>query len=316
MYVLTSCKIRKDLRERLLQAYPTVTYQFCKSIEEAQEFLHEADVLLTYGEDLDEEKIEQATNLKWIMVLSAGMDRMPFNKIEEKGIIVTNSRGIHKTPMAEYAISMLLQVCRQTKTIIEQEEANEWDRSVKMTEISSKTMLVAGTGAIGQEVARLAKAFQMRTIGMSRSGNPKEFFDEVYTTEEGLRHIGEADFIVSVLPSTPDTRGLFTKNHFEQMKSSAIFLNMGRGDVVDSSELINALRDNDIAHAVLDVFDQEPLPAADPLWDMQNVTVTPHISGISPQYQPRAIAIYEENLKVYLEGKQDYLNLVDPRKGY
>lgn len=316
MYVLTSCKIRRDLREQLASANPSITYQFCTSIEEAEEYLPKADVLLTYGEDLDEEKVERAKNLKWIMVLSAGIDQMPFNKIEEKGIIVTNSKGIHKTPMAEYAISMLLQVCRQAKTIIDQERSHDWDRSVKMTEISGKTMLIAGTGAIGQEVARLAKAFRMRTIGVSRSGKPKEFFDEVYIEDEGLAVVGDADFIVAVLPSTPETKDFFRKEHFEQMKSTSIFLNMGRGDVVNSTVLMEALQDREIEHAVLDVFDKEPLPEAHPFWEMPNVTVTPHISGISPEYQPRALDIYEKNLEVFLEYKNDFINLVDPRKGY
>jgi len=316
MFVLTSCKIRRDLREKLASASSSVTYQFCNSIEEAEEYLPYADVLLTYGEDLDEEKIEQAKKLKWIMVLSAGMDRMPFNKIEEKGIIVTNSKGIHKTPMAEYAISMLLQVSRQAKTIIEQEQAHEWDRSVKITEISGKTIFIAGTGAIGQEVARVAKAFRMQTIGVSKSGRPKEYFDYVYPTNEGLPIIGEADFIVAVLPSTLETRDYFRKEHFEQMKSTAIFLNMGRGDAVNSTVLMDALQGGEIFHAVLDVFDQEPLPAAHPFWEMQNVTVTPHMSGISPEYQPRALGIFEKNLEVFLHDKKDYQNLIDPRKGY
>jgi len=316
MFVLTSAKIRRDLREKLVEANPSVTYQFCESMEEAEEYLPKADVLLTHGNGLDEQKIEEAVNLKWIMILSAGVDGLPFNKIEEKGITVTNVRGIHKTQMGEYAISMLLQVCRQAKILIDQERSHDWSRKLNITEISGKTMMVVGTGAIGQEVARLAKAFQMQTIGVSSSGQPKEFLDEVYKASEGMEKVGEADFIVSVLPSTSDTKDFFKKEHFERMKSTAIFLNMGRGDVVSSTVLLNALQNREIYHAVLDVFDQEPLPAAHPFWEMPNVTITPHISGMSPEYQSRAIAIYEQNLEAFLHGNQDYINLVDPRKGY
>ena len=316
MFVLTSAKIRRDLREKLVEANPSITYQFCESMEEAEEFLPKADVLLTHGNGLDEQKIEEAVNLKWIMILSAGVDGLPFNKIEEKGIIVTNVRGIHKTQMGEYAISMLLQVCRQAKILIDQERSHDWGRKLNITEISGKTMMVVGTGAIGQEVARLAKAFRMHTIGVSSSGQPKEYLDEVYKAGEGMEKVEEADFIVSVLPSTSDTKDFFKKEHFEQMKSTAIFLNMGRGDVVSSTVLLNALQNREIYHAVLDVFDQEPLPAAHPFWEMPNVTITPHISGMSPEYQPRAIAIYEQNLEAFLNGNQGYINLVDPRKGY
>lgn len=316
MNILTSCKIRRDIREHLVATYPAITFQFCEDIEEAKEYLPKAEVLLTYGEDLTDELVENADQLKWIMVLSAGMDRMPFTTIEEKGIIVTNSRGIHKGPMAEYAISMLLQVSRQEKLLFEQEEAHKWDRSMKIQEISQKTLLVAGTGAIGQEVARLGKAFHMRTIGISNSGRSKEYFDEVHAASDLLSQLPKADFIVSVLPSTPDTREFYQDEHFKAMKPGAIFLNMGRGDAVRSDVLINAIQNEEIEHAVLDVFEEEPLPAAHPFWEMENVTVTPHLSGISPQYQPRAIEIFEENLKVYRDKGEGYVNLIDPRKGY
>lgn len=316
MYILSSVKVRRDLREYLVQTYPLSTFNFCSDMEEAEPFLDKAEILLTYGEDLDNGKIEKANQLKWINVLSAGIDQMPAQKIKEKGILVTNSRGIHKIPMAEYALSMLLQSSRNMKTLIRHEQENNWDRSVKMTEITGKTMLIAGTGAIGQEVARLAKAFRMKTVGVSRSGRIKDYFDEVKASEELEKVIGEADFIVSVLPSTEETKEYYQPTHFKQMKSTAIFLNMGRGDAVKESVIINAIKESEISHAVLDVFEQEPLPDHSPLWNMEGVTVTPHLSGISPEYQPRAIDIFEKNLAVYTRGGGNYINQVDPTRGY
>lgn len=316
MFILSSCKIRRDLRERLEEAYPSVTFQFTDSIGEAASFLPEADVLLTYGEDLTEDLIEEAAQLKWVMVLSAGLDKMPFKKIEEKGILVTNSKGIHKVPMAEYAIAMLLQVARNTRLLLENEKAHEWDRNVKPVEITGKTMLIAGTGAIGQEVARLAQAFRMYTIGISNSGKPKEHFDNVYTKDELHAHLPEADFVVSVLPSTQGTKNFFKRKDFEIMKEDAVFLNMGRGDVVDGDTLLHVMEERLIHHAVLDVFETEPLPAAHPFWEMGNVTITPHSSGMSTHYQPRAMSIFEENLHTFLAGGKVSVNQIDPRKGY
>ncbi|MCD5325570.1 MULTISPECIES: D-2-hydroxyacid dehydrogenase [Pontibacillus] len=316
MFILSSCKIRRDLRERLVEAYPALTFQFTESMEEAASYLPEADVLLTYGEDLTDERIEEASKLKWIMVLSAGLDKMPFKKIEEKGILVTNSKGIHKVPMAEYAIAMLLQTARKTRLLLENEKAHEWDRGVKPVEITGKTMLVVGTGAIGQEVARLAQAFRMYTIGVSNSGAAKQYFDNVYTKDDFEAQLPEADFVISVLPSTPETKDFFKRKHFEMMKPEAVFLNMGRGDAVNNDVLLDVMEERIIYHAILDVFETEPLPGAHPFWEMGNVTVTPHSSGMSPHYQPRAMSIFEENLHTFRSGGEDLINLIDPRKGY
>ncbi len=314
--VLTSCKVKQSIQQNLIDTFPDVEFQFCKDIEEAEAHLPQAEVLITYGEDLTEAHIEKASALKWIMVISAGLDRMPFEKIAEKGILITNAKGIHKTPMAEYAIGMLLQVSRQAKQLYENEKGHKWDRSVKMTEITGSTLMVVGAGAIGQEVARLGKAFQMKTIGVSRSARPTEYFDESITTDAMLARLNEADFVVSILPKTKDTEDFFRLQHFQAMKEKAVFLNMGRGDVVKEEDLIQALEQGEIGHAVLDVFKEEPLPAEHPLWDMPNVTITPHLSGISRHYQPRAFEIFKKNLEAYKAGNTNLINVIDPKRGY
>ncbi len=270
-------------------------------MDEAKQDIGRADIFITFGEDLTAELISEAVRLRWIMVLSAGIDRLPFAAIKERGILVTNARGIHKVPMAEYAISMLLQVVRQQKQLMKNEAEQTWDRSVRMQELTEKTLVIAGTGAIGQEVARLAKAFRMTVYGISRSGKAVENVDQNVTHDELERVLPEADAVVSVLPSTPETKEFFTFDEFRVMPNRAIFLNMGRGDAVRENDLIKALREKEIAHAVLDVFEEEPLPEGHPFWQMDNVTVTPHISGISPHYQRRALAIFEENLEMFNE---------------
>lgn len=314
--ILSAAKLSDKHKTKLNEKYPDETFIFCKSMDEAKQHLDKAEILLTYGEDLTIDLISQATQLKWIMVLSAGMDEMPFEAIHEKGILVTNARGIHKQPMAEYAIFSLLQVYRQGKQLTQNEAENNWDRSVRMKEITGKTMLIAGTGAIGQEVGRLAKAFQMKTYGISRSGSPVEYFDYNFTNESMEEVLPEADFIVSVLPSTSETKDFFTFEHFQMMPNHAVFLNMGRGDAVRGDDILKAIRDEEIAHAVLDVFETEPLPEDHPFWEEENVTVTPHLSGISPHYQTRALDIFETNLQTYLENSNDYVNKIDVTRGY
>lgn len=316
MYALSTTTLTKEIRKQLIENYPSVKFEFVENIDLAETTLPKADILLTYGEDLTAEHIENAQQLKWIMVISAGMDEMPLQVIKEKGIAVTNARGIHQIPMAEYAISMLLHVYRQADTFRRNQFARHWDRSIDIQEISNKTMTIVGAGAIGEELARLAKAFQMKTIGVSNSGTDKPYIDKMYQTTNVHEALQEADFVVSILPSTEETYYFYRQAHFKSMKDSAIFLNMGRGNAVQSETIIMALDQKQIAHAVLDVYEQEPLPDIHPLWDHPKVTMTPHISGKSPDYVPRSIDIFEENLKAYLKDQSLVVNVIDIDRGY
>ncbi|ASK61042.1 D-2-hydroxyacid dehydrogenase [Virgibacillus phasianinus] len=317
MVILFSAKVSTKHQDKLKLQFPKELFIFCDRMDEAIGHMTEAEVLVTYGEDLTDEIVSQTNKLKWIMVLSAGMDTMPFAAIDRKDILVTNARGIHKVPMAEYAISSILQVSRQTKQLIFNQENHVWDRSIRMQEITGKTILIAGTGAIGQEVARLAKAFHMITYGVSRSGRNVEFFDKNVTAAEINTVLPESDFLVSVLPSTPETKGFFTKEHFKLLPDHAAFLNMGRGDAVTTDVLQNAIQSKEIAHAILDVAEEEPLPVNHPLWDYDNVTITPHLSGISPHYQKRALEIFTQNMHTYQQGKTDLMiNKINLSRGY
>lgn len=317
MKVVSAIKrVPDEIQLRLTSRFKEASFIFCHGIGEAGHYLDEADVFITYGEDLDEEKIKAAKKLKWIMVLSAGMDRMPFDEISKRDILVTNVRGIHAQPMAEYAISMLLQVCRNARTLFRQEQAEEWNRRPVMNEISGNTMLLLGTGAIPQEVARLAKAFNMKTIGVSRSGDERPNFDKVFPSDQMDLVLPIADFVVAALPSTTETKFMLKKKHFKRMPSHSVFLNMGRGDLVSSEVILEAVREEEIAHAVLDVFEEEPLPEGHPLWKEDNVTITPHISGISPHYIPRGFDLFEKNMDVFLSGEGELENIIDPKRGY
>src|SRR5699024_10059232 len=147
----------------------------------------------------------------------------------------------------------------------------------------------------------------MTIYGVSRSGRTVANFDENFTTDELEKLLPEADFVVSVLPSTEKTRGLFTNEYFQLLPDHAVFLNMVRGDVVSSEDILKAVQQQEIAHAVLDVFEEEPLPADHPIWQEENITITPHISGVSKHYLPRALEIFEENLHIYLSDQKNYV---------
>jgi len=297
--------------------YPEETFIFQESINNAFDDIKDADVLLTFGEDLTAEIIDEAINLKWIMVVSAGLELMPLQAIKERDIIVTNARGIHKIPMAEYTIFMMLQVVRQGKRIYEIQQQRKWERDFSHAmELYGKTLVIVGIGAIGSEIAKLAKAFSMKVIGVNKSGTPNEHVDEIYPINHLEHALSQGDFIVSILPSTEKTKHLFMDRHFDVMKRNAVFMNIGRGDVVKDATLIQAIQDKKMAHAVVDVFEQEPLPANHPFWEMENVTVTPHISSRTNLYLPRAFEIFYHNLQVYKYASGEYSNLVDLNRGY
>ncbi|NSL52118.1 D-2-hydroxyacid dehydrogenase [Calidifontibacillus erzurumensis] len=317
MNIITSLRVKSAIQKELQEKFPEVHFFFHPTMEEAKADIENADILVTYGGDLNEEILERAKRLKWIMVLSAGIEKLPFEALKKRNILITNARGIHKVPMAEYTFAMIMQVTKKMKQLIENEKNEVWDRTIRLVELAGKTITILGAGAIGCEIARVAKAFNMKTIGVNRSGQNADYMDEIYSVQDLEQALVQADFVVSVLPSTKETYHLLKENHFKMMKNECVFINIGRGDIVEESVLLKVLEDGEIAHAVLDVFESEPLPEGHPFWKMENVTVTPHISGLSALYQQRAFQIFEHNLINYLSGNNNNLkNVIDLDRGY
>jgi phosphoglycerate dehydrogenase-like enzyme len=193
-----------------------------------------------------------------------------------------------------------------------------WDRSIEAREISGTTCGIIGMGAIGGETARRARALGMRVLATRRSITARgedDLAHELLPPSDLGYLLRESDWVVIAAPLTPETRGLIGAEELRQMKPSAVLVNVGRGPIVDEQALIAALRDGVIAGAGLDVFDQEPLPADSPLWDMENVVVTPHFSSGSDHYTTRAADIAADNLRRYLAG-EPLRNVVDIERGY
>lgn len=310
--ILPSASIQGEIQGK----FPEIEFQFFKGMNKAGNAFFDAEIFITYGEDLTEEHIKMTKNLKWIMVMSAGMDKMPLAACHEKGIIITNARGVHKIPMAEFTLGAMLQHVKQTRMLLQNEREQEWDRKLLMEELYGKTVLILGVGAIGGEIARLSKAFGMTTIGINRSGSAVPFIDEIEKIDRLSEVLPRADFIVSVLPSTDETRDILTYEHFLNMKETAVFINIGRGDLVKEEILLKVLKEKEIAHAFLDVFEREPLPKNHPFWQMENVTVSPHLSSITRNYLPRAFEIFEGNLHTYIRKGTNFINLINLTRGY
>ncbi|REB05326.1 D-2-hydroxyacid dehydrogenase [Sporosarcina sp. BI001-red] len=310
---LITFPIKEKFRQELIEQFPQVHFDFSDAIEGAGG--KKVTILVTYGSDLTEEILDQLTELKWVMVASAGVDKMPLEKLGERGILVTNVSGIHKTPMAESVLAHILSLNRALPIIQEQQKQKVWEK-MKSSELRGSKALILGPGAIGGEIGRLLQAFGVYTIGCSRSGRDHDGMDEDISFANINERLSEADYIISVLPSTQETRWILDSSHFHKMKQSSVFMNFGRGDLVKEQVIVEALQQGEIAHAVLDVFEHEPLPVESVLWELGNCTVSPHVSALSAKYVERALEIFKQNLQVWLTDDGEFKNVIETKRGY
>jgi len=260
--------------------------------------------------------ITNVRNLKWIHSFSAGVERVLTPEVKASDVMVGNCSGIHAIPIAEHILGFMLIFTRKFYSTFQKQQQKTWERNQDITELQGKVVLIVGLGHIGSEAARLADAVGVYVIAVDREGEKKkERVKEMYSSEQLDEALPQADFVVLCLPHTQETHHLFGMAKFRRMKDTAVLINIGRGGVVYEQELIEALQQKMIGGAALDVTETEPLPKESPLWDMENVIITPHHSGWSEKYMDRAIDVFCANLKAYLRGER-LPNLVDKERGY
>lgn len=245
--------------------------------------------------------IFQLESLRWFHTFSAGVDSPAFQVLIDRGTILTNSAGASAPSIAQHVLAMMLYRSKRIDELREQQRRSEWTQ-VRGRDLTGQTVGIIGTGNIGGEVARLAKAFGMRVIGARRSEKKARYVDEQVPLGRLAFLLRESDFVVLACPLTAETEGLIGEAELRAMKLSATLINVARGRVVDEAALIRALQDGTIAGACLDVFVREPLPETSPLWQMPNVVITPHNSGISPLNMERAMTIFIDNLARFVAG--------------
>lgn len=313
MKVLFTLDVPKNLQQLQAEKFPDDTFYYEGNNHFAN--LAEVDVIVTYGSNIKEEQIKQAKNLKLIMVFSAGVDSLPREIIQERKIKVANVRGIHAVPMGEFALSFMLSHVKKAAFFYQMQKQENWSSEEPITELAGKTLIVAGTGAIGAKVAQFAKAFDMEVLGVNTTGHPAEPFKKTYAMTDIEEIAPLADFFVSVLPQTKKTTGMYKETFFEKMKSSAVFINIGRGSAVEIDVLEKASKQQQIAHFYLDVLPEEPLSAGSYLWQADNITMTPHVSGHSDKYLDRSFEIWFENMN-HLKENTKLRNEIDLNKGY
>ena len=288
----------------------------CPQRQDWEQHLRDSEILLTFLPPVNTEMLALAPELKWIQVLTAGVDNLPLEEIRSRGILLTNGRGIHQLHMAEYALAAMINLARNWHVMARNQFDHLWDRTMPQGEISGSVAGILGLGSIGREIARKASFMGMRVIGVKRTPQPVEFVEDVYGPADMGTVFRQSDYVINLLPYTPETDRIIDRRFFDLMKPSAAFINLGRGPTVREADLVAALRSKKLRAMVSDVFEEEPLPADSPLWTMPNVMLTPHIAGVSPRYMDRAMEIIRHNLTVYMTQKGEMINRVDLDSGY
>ncbi|WP_338591916.1 D-2-hydroxyacid dehydrogenase [Paenibacillus sp. Y5S-9] len=304
--------LSEEQQQRIQHAAPGYTLKFGKAKELDPAELKEAEIILGWSPLVTEHALKQDSLLKWVQVWSAGVDNLPFADLQQKNVQVTSANGVHAIPITEIILGMMLSHSRWLRQAMLHQQQAEWKAPAKpLPELHGKTAVIVGVGEIGTETARILKALGMRTIGVRRSGKDVPNVDKMYDMTGLHEALSQGDYVINILPLTDETKHIYDQTAFEQFRSGACFVNVGRGPSVNTEALLNVLQSGQVAFAALDVFEEEPLPADHPLWGMDNVLITPHIAGSTEQYADRAVDIFVKNLEAYVAGKTLPVNLVD-----
>lgn len=298
--------------KRVYEAAPGFEVIQGKDSEVWQHHLKDAEIIAGWNRSVQESFLADNTfSLKWVHNWGAGVDKLPLSEFKARGVTLTNASGVHAYPISETILGMMLALTRKLHTYVRNQQQHVWHHANLSAEMHEKTVAILGVGAIGLETARICKAFGMHVLGVRRSGAPSDFVDAMHTMEELQSVLAVADYVVNTLPHTSATHRLLGKNQFEAMKPSAFYINIGRGGTTVEADLIEALQAKKIAGAGLDVFETEPLPEDSPLWDMENVMISPHTSGSTEHYDDRALDIFVENLVEVVQGRDVTRNKVN-----
>jgi phosphoglycerate dehydrogenase-like enzyme len=282
---------------------------------ESAEQLRDCEIIVGWGR-LPLAALAMAPALRLLQMTSAGVDKLDPAVWER--VTVCNGNGISAEPIAEHVIMTLLMLARNAPRLARRQQAHIWDRGIEAREIAGMTLAIVGMGAIGGAVARRARPLGLRVLAVRRSAQRRtsdDLADEVYLPADLPAVLARADVVVLATPLTAETRGMIGATELAAMRPGSYLINVARGGVVDEPALIAALACGRLGGAALDVVAQEPLPAESPLWDMENVIITPHSATRSDRSADRMAEFVCANLRRYLNG-EPLQNVVDPRRGY
>jgi phosphoglycerate dehydrogenase-like enzyme len=289
------------------------------SLEALEPLAAEADVILRWGGDSDllRQLMAMAPRLAWIHSMSAGVENTLFPELVASPVPLTNSRGVYRRSLAEFVIASILFFAKDLRRMLRNQAAHRWEQ-FDVEEIHGRMVGVIGYGEIGRAVAEKAHAMGMKVEALRKRPEFSEedpYIDRVLPVSELLELLRSADYVVITAPLTPETRHMIGEEELRAMKPGAVLINIGRGPVVREDALIQALKENWIRGAALDVFDEEPLPPNHPFWDMENVLLSPHTADHTATWLDEAMQFFLENFERFRKD-EPLLNVVDKQLGY
>lgn len=278
------------------------------------ERIKDIEVLVCYNpfNFLDITKLHK---LKWIQLSSIGIDQVPKQYLLEKQILLTNNKGGYSIPMGEWVVLKILEMLKRSKSFYKKQDRKLWKIDTSIIELYGKTIGFIGTGSIAYESAKRLTGFEANIYGLNTTGRSVEYFDKCFSISEFDYFLSLCDILVLTIPYTEKTHHLLNESKFKIMKDGVYLVNVSRGSIINESDLIKYLKNGKIRFAALDVFENEPLSENNPLWDLDNVIITPHNSWVSEMRNERRYNVIYENMKRYINGEK-LINIVDLKKGY
>ena len=277
----------------------------------------EARALCVWGRPPEDfgTRLRAAPRVRWVHSGGVGVERLVVPELVDRPIVLTNSRGLYDTSMAEYALTLMLAHVKRVPELVIAQRERRWLPGLSR-DLAGSTLVILGLGGVGAALARRARAFGTRVLGVRRSGRPApRLAERVYPTAELDRALPEAAYLAICCPDTPETRGLIGARELGLLPAGAFLVNVARGTIVDEPALIDALRSGHLGGAGLDAYVREPLPPSSPLWELPGVIVSPHCSATTDGWDTRTIQLFLDNVDRFLAGRRPR-GVVDKRRGY
>lgn len=311
-----------EFADGIRRHWPAMKVVHLPTYDHVVDELPDTDILV--GFSLRREQFSSAKKLKWIHSTAAGVGQLMYPELRQSGIVLTNARGIHSAPMAEHILGMIIAMSRRFTDAFRFQQAAHWAQQeiwdAHPFELKGKILLIVGFGSIGRALARIMQPIGLRIWGVTHSGrglasSNEQLVERILPAAELHTALPQADFVLLSAPETPDTKQMIGEKELASMKRSAYLMNVARGTLVDQNALITALSKRTIAGAALDVTEEEPLSPESPLWKLDNVFITPHVSAATDLLWQRQGELLLENLGRWFDGRE-LLNRVDLQRGY
>jgi phosphoglycerate dehydrogenase-like enzyme len=307
--------------EKLRKEFPQFEIVQSNSYDNVEQAIADAEIM--FGISLRPEQFAAARKLHWVHSQAAAVHQFMFPEFVASDVVLTNAREVHGPVVAEQVMAMMFALARQIPAAVRFQLKHEWGQEfmwrgpLRVRELEGSTLGLIGLGSIGRNVAKHGAALGMRVVAVREHPHKEKppNVDEVLPTSRLTDLLSQSDYVVLSAPVTAATTGIIGHEQLAAMRPDACLINVGRGPLIDEPALIEALRENKIRGAALDVFDTEPLPPNSPFWDLDNLLITPHVGGISEKMWARHYDLFSENLQRYLSGKP-LLGLVDKQSGY